>query len=224
MAVPPPSRIAPLPNLPGHGPDWYRVALFQKLCWDRNMVNSPSNQWANYEKHTTADEAYFDACPQFGGPRRAIGNSRPAAWSPDWCSAFVNYCLHRPGYSHTGHSKAWSWLESGMWRFTALDEPRIGCVIVVGLPRDAHVGLLASTHRLPPANNRNVPAPRGGFLLLGGNQGNTVMIKSEKRALVAARDSRGNRSPYLWPLRHGGNCNVGVTTAAPHHCGHPHLR
>lgn len=37
----------------------------------------------------------------------------------------------------------------------------------------------------------------------------------------ATRDSFGNKSPYLYPIRAEGeaNCNVELPTAGPHYCG-----
>ena len=220
MAIPSPSPVTPLPPMPGVGPDWYKVALYQKRLWDQGVRLAPKDHRGNFEAHVVWDEAYFNASPRFGGTLHTIGNCRPMA-NADWCSAFVNYCLHRAGYCHTGNSYARSWLDRGLWSFRALAQPRVGCVIVVGAG-GAHVGLLASTVGLPNSPAGNVAAPAGGFDLLGGNQGEQISVKKENRVLIAATDSDNNRSPYLWPLRSGGNCNIGIATAAPHNCGNPH--
>jgi len=219
VAIPPPSRIAPLTVMPGVGPDWYKVALYQKQLWDNGFKHAPANEIANFDEHVTWDEAYFNACPFFGGRVHNIGDCHPR--QADWCSAFVNYCLHRAGYCHTGHGYARSFLNHRYWSFKALAEPQVGCVIVVGL--GAHVGFLAATDGLPSAPRGNVRPPEGGFMLLGGNQSGRITFNdNESRVLTAATDRYGNRSPYLLPIREGGNCNMGISTAAPHRCGYPH--
>ena len=220
MSIPLPSKVAPLPPLPGPGPAWYRVALYQMSLWDARARSHPG-QKMNLEAHVDWDQAYFDACPMFGGRVHDIGSSRPRG-NIDWCSAFVNYCLHRAGCSHTGNAYARSFLDNSLWHFKALAEPQVGCVAVVGLPRGAHVGFIASTKNLEPTASDNVVPSGNGFELLGGNQGQRISIKVEPRALVAARDKLGSRSPYLWPLSMGMNCNIGIDTARPHSCGNPH--
>lgn len=220
MTVPPLSPVAPLPSMPGKGPSWFSIAEYQMRIWDAGMKDATAAQRVDFETQVDWDEAYFAAVPQFGGSVHNIGDCRPAR-NTDWCSAFVNYCLHRAGYNHTGNGYARSFLDRNKWFFHAIPEPRVGCVVVVGLG-GRHVGLLASSEGLPSNPRGNVGAPPGGFKLLGGNQGGRVCVKDETRALMATDDSLGNRSPYLWPLRMGCNCNVGIATAAPHSCGVRH--
>lgn len=209
--------LSPVTSLPLAGlvdAPWMWVAKYQMALW--NASGMPK-----VEQDTDWDEAYFTASPYYGGKVHDLGTSIRRQ-NLDWCAAFVNYCLHRAGYSHTGSAGARSFLRNSRWRFEALDEPRVGCVIVVGPPNGQHVGFLASTDGLKAARGRDVKAPGRGFKLLGGNQSNTVKVKNERRDLVAARDLSRNRSPYLWPLRGNPNCNIGLTTAASHFCGHPH--
>ncbi len=162
------------------------------------------------------DEDYFQATPKWGGTAHTLGTQRTRQNS-HWCAAFVNYCLHTAGYSHTGSAGAASFARRG-WHFKALPEPKRGCVIVL---RDtSHVGFLDRWTDLPKNPRGDVRGSlRNGVYLLGGNQSNTICSKLYARDLVAARDRRGNRSPYLWPEVGSGNCNCDLPTARPHHCG-----
>ncbi|MGD1924561.1 MAG: hypothetical protein ACFB03_10270 [Paracoccaceae bacterium] len=198
----------------GRKPPWLLEAEVQMRLW-RNVVESNSEM----------DGDYFDAVPYFGGQAREHGarpGQRPGGGDPHWCSAFVNYCLHTTGYSHTGNAYARSFLKPRLWRFDPIPDPRPGAIIVVGLPNGAHIGFLYEAGNLPHNPGRNV-SPRargigGTFKMLGGNQSNTVQVSDEHRVMIAVTKG-GITSPYLWPKVGTPNCNADLPTANPHFCG-----
>jgi uncharacterized protein (TIGR02594 family) len=152
-----------------------------------------------------------------------VGERPSTDKSPHWCAAFVNYCLHRAGYSHTGSAGAGSYKVPGRWRFRALSSPRRGCVAVVGGASPAHVAFLwdwsglRDNPRGDVENGTNVT-----ITLFGGNQSQRITIGDDPRNLLAATDSHGNRSPYLWPEIGEATCNIDVPTVRPHFCYHTH--
>ena len=95
-----------------------------------------------------------------------------------WCASFVNWALRQAGLPATNSAAARSFEHWGR----ALDEPPLGCVVVLWRgSRSAptgHVGFYAGE-----AND-------GGVLLLGGNQGNQVSVRSYPRDRVLG---------YRWP-------------------------
>lgn len=220
---PPLSTVDPF-TLGGVGPLWYRVAQAQKRAWDAGMAGWSEEDRERPEEHVTWDEEYFAASPRWGNHTHDVGE-RPRA-NADWCAAFVNYCLHRAGYSHTGSAGAASFASRSRWHFNALEEPQVGCIIVLGLSSGSHVGFLADTQGLPSAPDGDVlvrDLPRGGVELLGGNQSQRVRYKHySNRNLLAARGRNGVVSPYFKPLRGPATCNIDLSTAHPHHCHHPH--
>lgn len=192
----------------GTEPSWYRYALAQQVRWANGGETVR-------EEDTTWDEDYFMASPRWGNSTHTI-EDRPRD-NAHWCAAFVNWCLHRAGYSHTGSAGARSFTRSSWWSFEAREQPQVGCVIVMNNPN--HVAFLASTEGLPSSPNGNVT--RGRFDMLGGNQGGTVRISrgnAASRTLLAARGQNGVRSPYLWPLQGSPNCNIELESDAAHYC------
>lgn len=90
-----------------------------------------------------------------------------------WCSSFVNWCMDQAGVSKTNSARARSWLAWGK----RISYPPIGAVTVlqrgVGpqpgpdvIKAPGHVGFY-----LGHADAKNI-------LLLGGNQGNAVSIRT----------------------------------------------
>ena len=219
--------IAPAPA-GGPGPRWFQIARAQAQRWATEIDGWGSDRnAADPETELNWDEAYFAASPRWGDRTHDL-DELPNVQNRDWCAAFVNYCLHRAGYSHTGSAGAHSFLWRWAWHFEALREPRQGCVIVVG---DASTGMGAHVAFLD--SWRNVPSNPGGhvqnthdltFHLLGGNQGGRVNSRPERvranRDMLAARGSNGVTSPYLWPLQGPPRCNIGtvIPTERPHHC------
>lgn len=237
----PPSPIEPAMGI-GSGPEWIRVANVQHLKWLGGPLSSKSD--AVYpetrEWDVLWDEHYFFASPFWGGRTNKPG-SYPGIPNPNdpkktlgklnshWCAAFVNYCLHRAGYSHTGMGSAKSFLHKDLWNCKVLKEPRKGCVIVLhqlvmknGKMEDSyHVGFLHDVGGLPSNPKGNVgPIP---VTLLGGNQKDTVTVRTyDNRVLMSVEDDKGVKSPYLWPNDSPGHCNMRLPTARPHFCGKMH--
>jgi len=216
----------------GSGPKWMRVAESQMLRWDREIASwgADRNRGAA-EDYLDWDEAYFAASPMWGSETHEPGlipevNSTTRNWM--WCAAFVNYCLHRAGYSHTGSAGARSFLMKGWWHFRALDNPRRGCVVVVGRGSSAqHVAFLDTVDGLPSNPRENVTGHGQRYRLLGGNQGHAVTggrrghrisRRWYRSTLFAATDAHGNKSPYLWPEVGPGRCNIQVPTERRHYC------
>ncbi|MBG6147138.1 hypothetical protein IWQ51_005293 [Labrenzia sp. EL_142] len=208
-------------------------ALNLKAPWMAIALNEQETNWVNddgsaiSEGDTRVDEGYFEACPYMGGNpwelklkhTRKINNHH-------WCAAFVNYCLHTAGYSHSGSAGAFSFLQKRRWRFKALSEPTRGCVIVMRHNKKNwdHVAFLDEVGDLPSSPEGNVNSRKHkNFKLLGGNQGgDSVNSKTFGNwTLYAGKDGFGNKSPYLYPLKGEGdeNCNVELPTAGPHFCG-----
>ncbi|MEM9223345.1 MAG: CHAP domain-containing protein [Pseudomonadota bacterium] len=178
-----------------------------------------------WEKNSDVDEGYFECCPYFGKRRHEAGAPRNID-NNAWCAAFVNFCLHTAGYSHTGSSGAMSFRKRKYWDFEALPEPKRGCVIVCESGSYDHVAFLDEwgDDDLPANPRGDVDGKRSRKLhLLGGNQSKKGTVNSKSYntwKLRAAKDKWGNRSPYLWPLQgEDHNCNCELETARPHHCG-----
>lgn len=227
----PPSRppqsdvepLGPLVRFAGE-PTWIGVARNEKLRWDATRWGMTSEQLDETERHTDMDEAYFVASPRWGNITHDLGEG-PGRQNRDWCAAFVNYCLHRAGHSHTGSAGAASFAKRSSWSFDALEEPRVGCVIVLGERPGSHVSFLADVRSLPENPRGDVAIrdlPSAGVLLLGGNQSKTVCEKRYRRSLLSARGHNGVVSPYFWPLQGGSNCNISLPTARAHGCNYIH--
>lgn len=221
-AGPPAPSIAPILVPAGDAP-WLQVAEQQKDRWDDATTGWTAAKRNRAEQHFDWDEEYFAAAPYWGGRVHPVGERPSTNRNPHWCAAFVNYCLHRAGYSHTGSAGAASFVGRGRWRFRALTSPRKGCVAVMGGTTGQHVAFLWNFSGLPDNPGGNVAnGPGVTIQLLGGNQSNRVKISTDGRNMIAATDSRGVRSPYLWPEIGEATCNHDVPTARPHHCGHRH--
>lgn len=79
-----------------------------------------------------------------------------------WCSSFVNKCMVESGVEGTNSARAKSWLGWG----TELDEPRLGCVVVIRRGTAGHH--VAFFDKLVG----------GAVQLLGGNQSDSVRLSS----------------------------------------------
>lgn len=94
-----------------------------------------------------------------------------------WCSAFVCWCLEKTGYKSTNSSWAKSFLKYG----TKMETPKQGCIAVLTRgPKNGHVAFYIE-------HNEN-----GTVSLLGGNQSNSVSIKSYPASMVLG---------YRWPVK-----------------------
>ncbi|MEO1102242.1 MAG: CHAP domain-containing protein [Pseudomonadota bacterium] len=178
-----------------------------------------------FEANSDVDEGYFEACPYFGGRRHVAGAARNLD-NNHWCAAFVNFCLHSTGYSHTGSAGAMSFRKKKHWAFEALPEPKRGCVIVCESGTYDHVAFLDEWEDgdLPTNPKGDLPGKRSRDVkLLGGNQSKKGTVNSKNYntwTLRAATDQWGNTSPYLWPLQgEDHNCNCDIPTARAHYCG-----
>ncbi len=89
-----------------------------------------------------------------------------------WCSAFVNWCMLMAGFPGTGKASARSWLD---WGGVSLKFPVYGCVVI--LWRGARNGPLGHVAFFMGMQDQNL-------LLLGGNQGNEVSIRSYSKERV----------------------------------------
>lgn len=230
VTLPPPrpmqSDVEPLGSLSGGAgePDWIRVARQEMLRWDQLRNDISARQGRRTEEHTNMDEGYFAASPRWGNVTHRIGEG-PGRQNRDWCASFVNYCLHRAGFSHTGSAGAGSFAKNNLWSFDALEEPRVGCIIVLGERPGSHVGFLANTRSLPTNPRGDVTLrelPPAGVMMLGGNQSQRVCEKRYRRSLLSARGANGVVSPYFWPLQGGANCNLSLPTARAHGCNYAH--
>jgi uncharacterized protein (TIGR02594 family) len=89
-----------------------------------------------------------------------------AGAAPDdvaWCSSFLCYVFEQLGIPHTRSKSSQSWLAWGV----SCDGPTVGAVAIISHPGGkGHVGLVVGV------------TAQGRVLLLGGNQSNTVSIKS----------------------------------------------
>ncbi len=222
-----PQIIAPAPAA-GVGPSWLQIARVQERRWATEIAGWGSDRnAADPETELDWDEAYFAASPRWGNVTHVLGEVSNVD-NRDWCAAFVNYCLHRAGFSHTGSAGAHSFTRRWAWHFEARTEPRQGCVIVVGnadTGHGAHVAILDTWDHLPANPGGHVQNRSGrAFHLLGGNQSGRVFSRQEPvrahRDMLAARGLNGVTSPYLWPMQGPSNCNIGavIPTARPHHC------
>lgn len=92
-----------------------------------------------------------------------------------WCAAFVGFCLENVGIVSSRFESATSYLTWGR----QIDKPVHGCVVVFTREGGGHVGFLVGVDG------------RGDLLILGGNQGNEVNVRTFPRGRV---------SGYRWPL------------------------
>lgn len=122
-----------------------------------------------------------------GKPWPLAKDGRPAVDTRKvpWCAVFVNWCLAQTGIAGTRDAMARSFGRSRA--FTRLDEPRIGCVVIMwrGARDDGasgHVGFYAGA-----AEGRY-------FYVLGGNQGDTVKV-----AKFHESRTEGINCGYFWP-------------------------
>ena len=212
--VPHASPVRPAAPVPTGDAPWMAIAATEM----RESWRNGSSRIR--EAETDTDKDYFAATPFFGGETQKRGE-RPTTPNADWCAAFVNYCLHTAGYSHTGSGGAVSFV-SRNWCFEPLDAPRRGCVVVVSDGGGHHVAFLDRWEDLPDGPDGDVDnrASRNVYLL-GGNQSDTVCAKRMTRNLIAHRtrtNGQGRRSPYLWPVQGPATCNCDLPTARPHHC------
>ncbi len=221
---PKPGSIKEPLQLVGGGPKWLQVAQAERNLWDSAISGLSKKLQKVAEVHMSRDEEYFYASPYFGAKVKEPGVIPRNEARADWCAAFVNWCLHRAGFSHTGSAGANSFVQKSLWKFDSLEEPRQGCVTVVGDgAKGAHVAFLWDSKNLPNAPNGNVKINGGRKLnILGGNQSQRITIKSEKRRMLAARGQNGVLSPYLWPRRGSSNCNHIAPTEQGHFCGKIH--
>lgn len=211
------------PPREGVGPEWIQIALAQRRRWNEEIDSWGSDRDpGDAETYLDWDEQYFAAAPMWGGSVHAPGETPRAGRNMHWCAAFVNYCLHTAGYSHTGSAGAGSFAARNRWTFRALEEPRQGCVIVVGNGGPAHVAFLYSWEGLPSSPGGHVVTDGMRVNLLGGNQGDRISISRDRRRLIAARDRNGVTSPYFWPEVGAPNCNIDLPTERAHHCHHIH--
>lgn len=92
-----------------------------------------------------------------------------------WCAAFVGACLETVGIVSSRFESARSYLTWGR----QIEAPVHGCIVVFSRDGGGHVGFLVGVDA------------QGNLLILGGNQGNAVNIRSFPRSRV---------SGYRWPL------------------------
>jgi len=201
---------------------WMAIAEQERKA---NWINDTGEAIA--EGDSRVDEGYFEACPYMGGdPWKLSEQKNRKINNHHWCAAFVNYCLHTTGYSHTGSAGAFSFKQTRRWRFKALGEPTRGCVIVMEHNKKGwdHVAFLDEVGDLPSNPKGDINAKDyDGFTILGGNQGGDSVNSKEfgNWTFFAARDKFKNKSPYLYPIKatDEANCNVELATAGAHYCG-----
>lgn len=91
-----------------------------------------------------------------------------------WCAAFVGAMLERSGIKSSRFESAKSYLQWG----DLLTQPVVGCVVVFTRDGGGHVGFVVGQDK------------SGNLLVLGGNQGDAVNVRSFPRSRV---------SGYRWP-------------------------
>ena len=94
--------------------------------------------------------------------------------SVPWCAAFVGAMLETVGVISTRFESAKSYEKWGV----KLDAPAVGCVVVFTRDGGGHVGFVVGQDKA------------GNLLVLGGNQGDAVNIKTFPRSRVTS---------YRWP-------------------------
>lgn len=100
-----------------------------------------------------------------------------------WCAAFAGAMLERVGVRSTRFESAKSYLDWGV----PLSAPAVGCIVVFSRDGGGHVGFVVGKDA------------KGGLLVLGGNQGDEVNVRTFARDRVVG---------YRWPS------TVPVVTAA----------
>lgn len=105
-----------------------------------------------------------------------------------WCAAFVGGMLEAVGIISSRFEAAKSYMSWGV----PLQEPAIGCIVVLGREGGGHVAFCAGQDNW------------GNLLLLGGNQGDAVNISAFARGRVL-----GYRWPAAVPLPPPGPLPVG---------------
>jgi uncharacterized protein (TIGR02594 family) len=129
----------------------------------------------------TAEIAGPEASPRILGYFRGAGRDDVLSDEVPWCAAFVANCLDGAGISLAGISNTDRLLARSYLRIgTAIDQPRVGAVVVLTRgsdPRSGHVGFVAGW-------------TDSHVRVLGGNQANAVNEKLFPRAQVLG---------YRWP-------------------------
>lgn len=209
-------------------PRWFQIAEDEKQRWDTEIDTwAPDRDTSHPENELDWDERYFVTSPYWAQETHDLGQASDRD-NRDWCAAFVNYCLHRAGYSHTGSAGASSFKSRHRWYFDAETKPKRGCVIVIGTATTghaSHVAFLDRWHNLPEDPDGDVLKTSSlWYQLLGGNQsGGKVSRKRYGRDLLSARGRNGVVSPYFTPRRGPHECNIGsvIPTEQAHHCHYP---
>lgn len=92
-----------------------------------------------------------------------------------WCAAFVGAMLERVGVKSTRFESAKSYLDWGQ----VLTQPVVGCIVIFTREGGGHVGFVVGRDT------------KGNLLVLGGNQGDEVNIRSFPVSRVTG---------YRWPI------------------------
>ncbi len=92
-----------------------------------------------------------------------------------WCAAFVGAMLERVGVKSTRFESAKSYLDWGQ----VLTQPVVGCIVIFTREGGGHVGFVLGQDA------------KGNLLVLGGNQGDEVNIRSFPVSRVTG---------YRWPI------------------------
>lgn len=204
---------------------WLKLAIEESARW---------KSIKGRDKGVDIDNQYFMASPYYGGSTHADGEIPKS--DLHWCAAFVNSCLHRTGYSHTGNASNNSFLNKpgtgkAGWHFNALRRPEKGCIIYISHSLSAktfnHVSFLWSWKNLPEVKMGktsigDVEVTGAKRLeLFGGNQSDMLKTKTYYgRKMFSVRGINGIKSPYLWPVRGPGTCSIrSVPSEHDHHCG-----
>ncbi|QGY44142.1 TIGR02594 family protein [Maribellus comscasis] len=95
-----------------------------------------------------------------------------------WNSTFLNWCFYHVGINGSGKANNRSWLDWGM----ELEEPRIGCVVVLWAEDVSSWKGQAGLYTGEDSEN---------VFLLGGNHDNTIKIKAYPKERILS---------YRWPL------------------------
>lgn len=148
------------------------------LAWVKEARRWIGQREIKGAKHNPNILAWLKRMGGFNGEHKAW-------WADDenaWCGLFVGYCL---GVSERFVIPAWyrakAWGEHPA--MTKLDKPAYGCLAVFNRTGGGHVGFVVGQDGA------------GNILVLGGNQGDAVNIRSFPKTRV---------SSYVWPAKWDG--------------------
>jgi uncharacterized protein (TIGR02594 family) len=149
--------VPPTPMLPSDAPAWIKIAYKE-----RGQTEIPGP-----EENPRISE-YFATIGAKKNYRDDVD---------DWASAFVEWSFNKAGITGPKNDDPFAWLRWG----EKLNQPRVGCVVVLSFSGLRHVGFFFSD------NGESI-------LVLGGNQNDTVNVsRYSKSSVIAYRVPTGQK-------------------------------